>query len=300
MFWFIILLAGFFPMNLAFARGGENSGGGGDSIVCATLNGEKVFLADTFELFYDKNFPSLDLNPEVIEQYFIHYLEDQNPNLKSKLFRALQSLTFKPVKNVKEFDDDFITGVPDNCHKKQLAFQSIEQKTVYYNISLYFKLSLVERALLRVHEALIQLRSHPGNTTPIRNLVQSNYASSVNSPLIRMAAEKFKKILETDETKRANLFVWAALDTCFKMQLKGCRKGSGIYEFLDARFEGACGEYGSRCDRDFKSIFEFKLSAMGILQNSIPDPLWRKEIHADNRAWIVFTFLPHSLGLISK
>jgi hypothetical protein len=94
--------------------------------------------------------------------------------------------------DIPEFDDDYIT-IPKDCkkgYKKQLAFQDFDTNQVRYRESLLSQLTLWERAVFRVHEALVKLRHKPGvSTLPIRNFLGLSLLETIKSSHVRSCQE---------------------------------------------------------------------------------------------------------------
>lgn len=75
-----------------------------------------------------------------------------------------------------ETNDDHISALslPINCEKKQLAVQSLKDKTYIIDLVLQAELTNLEKGLLKAHEVFVSKRNIPrADTTSIRKIVNS-------------------------------------------------------------------------------------------------------------------------------
>lgn len=174
--------------------GGVIDGGGGVAIVCGEEGNRRVYLADVFDLMREDKLLNYESLPEEwIFQAAAHILKNQHPYWRFK--RSLDSDETVDLEwmlnyindgldysyNTDEaLTDDHIkeSNLPKGCEKKQIVIQSVKKRRYIIDLDLKIYLTNVERALLRLHEALISLRQLPGeDTTPIRELVKSSVSN---------------------------------------------------------------------------------------------------------------------------
>lgn len=182
---FKVILVSVFFLHAAIAN---DKGNGGDAIVCGPHKNDRsriVKLADVHEAYANRELISTEFWDETFseEKALQEMIEEmrQSPHLYAGVEAALKTIRFEFVETLEELDDDNIkemSSIPvltmdlkiDRwaCRKQQLAIQNRATGVVRVNSSLYVKLNPVERAFLRVHEALIYLT---GDTNRTRGLV---------------------------------------------------------------------------------------------------------------------------------
>ena len=196
-------------------EGNEHSGGG-DSVICFYGRpGEipnayprmprEVILADLFPV--SESQPKLyrriqRLAPDSILRASIDYFQSKYPNFS----KTLSAIAFKPVGAIwetqfpplRELDDDHIQLKRIECRKRQLAIQNLDTQNVEVEMDLLIRLSHAEKALLKVHEALLKVSGIVGDTTPVRQEI----AKMVQSREFHQLIASYKtRYIPTDEQK---------------------------------------------------------------------------------------------------
>lgn len=215
-----ILLASTAAAGNTFAEGNGVSGGG-DAILCgskvelADLWEYKIKSNPRIQWFHSSPFTA-----EILTEAMAEMVQNSYPEVGLKLKKSLDQLVFQEVNHLEELEDDNIDPrllKRMGCQKKQLAVQNlkpIKQKSIFgkvitkfpdgtkkvelknkknpdglarhvrVNKEIYNKLDVTNKALLKVHEALIASFTSYQDTTPIRKLL----AEKIHSPsFIKMA-----------------------------------------------------------------------------------------------------------------
>ncbi len=186
---------------------GNGSSGGGDVLIC----GKTVYLADTFGI---RRSAYMEYYGTLTEKEIVTAFEEK---LKIANFaETYKKLTYVPVKDVAELDDDNLTFFGKKCIKKQLAIQYIEQGKVEYSEKLHSRLSRLEKTLFKVHETLISLKkstlANTNDTTPIRDEVKG--ALSEYHTFQKILAEVAKNVNHATEEKKISFLVRALIGAC--------------------------------------------------------------------------------------
>jgi len=160
----------------------------------------KIYLADTYKKIDEiKSFYLSTLTEEnLIEAAFNTHHKMYKEN-NAKLRNAYKNLTFKEVDQVPFAGDDKIeeSDIPNGCIKVAIAHQDIKTGIVEINRELFNKLSIIDKAFLKFHEAFIQFYEGINNTSIVKNLVGENllqifintiYAKVLIDPLDYVAA----------------------------------------------------------------------------------------------------------------
>ncbi len=180
---FLVLLQ-FVLAQACFA--GIKEGGGGVGFLCHEPGGDRVYLADTYDLVKGgalKNNEFLDTGI-IFLAAGQRFAEAHIPDLNFKdflsggwalIFRS-SFLHWQKERHLPLLGDDHIPQdkVPHNCEKVQLAIQDLNARTVHWDDSYVSKMTRAETGFFILHETLIALRNDPGaDTTPIRAEVSS-------------------------------------------------------------------------------------------------------------------------------
>lgn len=186
-----------------YAKGGKDSGGGGDAIICRAnraLSDEthpRIYLADYFELqfplsddFMRESFGNDEIN---LEHHVLNFLETNVPQ-EAALLRQVQ-LSYELVPGpLEELDDDDIKlsllDRLNGCEKKQLAIQNLKTGHVRVSEPLYRQLSSFQKVMLRIHERYIHILKVPGETTlhVRQRTMKLFHTEQFNNVIIRIVA----------------------------------------------------------------------------------------------------------------
>lgn len=244
---YLLLLA----PSISWSKGGISGGGGGNVITCPGPGGsEDVFLADVFG-----DLQSFDPQQRLVQRRQLPRLTSQgyleslwrgwrqaNPDMPiHKLYGKELELNWVPVRSLPLLGDDYIPAqsIPPGCQKRQLAIQRLADKTVFFDIFLYLKLSPLERFLFRMHEALIATRNRAGrDTTPIRKRIQRalQFAKLDTQSIPALVSKEKWSQLSLYDQKRTLVeniyfaYVHAAAQSPLKIDLAKLSKG-GVWAF---------------------------------------------------------------------
>ncbi len=251
------------------ATGGITAGGGGDVFICAGSNtfgfktrSQYVFLADTFDVIVQAHDNFKYSKKRIKPLPPSRYLEALSATLQldrpefQQMFTRFLDLNFVPVPSVPEFDDDNIDlkSIPSGCTKHQLAIQDLSKKIVYFNPTYYLKLSPMEQALFKIHEALVSLRGYPAPTNQIRlnvhNILTSELFIKVTEKIIK---REFSVSMGNQDVSDIVYFSCVAS--------KVCPGGVSTLEFQNSikEFKNYVPEYFS----SFESIIKISLEKVG-------------------------------------
>jgi hypothetical protein len=180
---FLVLLQ-FVLAQACFA--GIKEGGGGVGFLSHEPSGDRVYLADTYDLVKNGALNNNEsLNAGII---FLaagqQFTKAHIPGVNFKDFLsagwALMSrasfMHWQKEGHLPLLGDDHIppSSVPANCEKVQIAIQDLKTATVHLDESYVAKMTKAETGFFMLHETLIALRNDPGaDTTPIRDEVSS-------------------------------------------------------------------------------------------------------------------------------
>jgi len=194
------------PKPPAAASNGGESSGGGIVFLCPDRDlGERVLLADTFKLSQSGNSNFLKEQDETDESSaasaILQTIGGVDSGMAATLRQNLKMLVFKPVDSLSLLGDDDIREIPEHCKKAQLAVQHFATGIVDYNQSYFSKLSSVERALFKLHEAYVKI--YGSNSHEVRNKVSQQASSHLFTELLRPSTamvkneklEKFSQIM---------------------------------------------------------------------------------------------------------
>jgi len=142
--------------------------GGGIGYLC----GEKVYLADTYKKISAMDQQRLTLLSQKVLLEGAFYAHDHlYPQQAKKLREASEYIRFKPAHDVAIAGDDQIKSIPRGCQKIAIGNQDIESGIVEYNQDYYQRLSYVDQAYFKFHEAYIQYYHGINDTTIVRSSV---------------------------------------------------------------------------------------------------------------------------------
>jgi len=188
------LTVGLITSSMAFAEGRD--GGGGVGFLCHEKGGDKVYLADTYQLVKSgklKGYEDVDLG--IVLAAAAQTINEKQSNgadgslLNATLAARNSALQWQKQSPLPLLGDDHIPAdqVPANCEKVQLVIQDVSTRVVHYDDKLVNQLTGTEIAFLNVHETLISIRNEPGaDTTPIRAQVASVLDSTKFVDLVKL------------------------------------------------------------------------------------------------------------------
>lgn len=219
-FLFFILNFGPVPANAS----GPIGSGGGKGIICTTGDSQKkLYLADTFALFYSQELgyserfkdSFYDARAEEIIEAAIAYVERvhpfkffPHPFLKNKKVSLgwLMSHTYANLglvqnSHLSNLGDDNIDlqKLPKECQEKvQIAVQDFNKNIVRINPDVFLSWTSAETGFLLLHEIYLSLRGTPGDTSPIRKKVAEFLENNSRT--------NFQSVLQNllDESQRFN------------------------------------------------------------------------------------------------
>jgi hypothetical protein len=160
-----------------YAAAGQDRGGG-LAYSCSFISAQPVVhLVDLYQVLNGTKFNFLRLfndqlsNEESVEQAILSTIKETDPEMADQLKTNLEKLQFIPVKHLDLVGDDDLTDkdIPSFCSKVQLAVQVLDEGIVNYDAFLYSKLTPVEQAFLKLHEAYIRI--FHANTHAVRDKV---------------------------------------------------------------------------------------------------------------------------------
>ncbi len=204
-----ILLIGAFAAEVPWARpsiskrkGGDGSGGG--VVFSCDRNSNlgfsgrpRYFLADSYS-FFSKQSEDYFLGIQQIPiaraiDSLTKGIAEFDATLATNITKSLERLHFNPVGSLNLLGDDDIGELPAGCIKIQLAIQDLASGRVDYDLKKYWKLSSLEKALFRIHEAYVSI--YGSNSSEVRAHV-SRFAWS----------DIFKALVVNFEKKSASSF----------------------------------------------------------------------------------------------
>jgi hypothetical protein len=171
------------------AIAGTKDGGGAVGFLCHEGLKDKVYLADTYNLFklnkfngkeaVDAGLIFLAAGEKVAAIHPVPRIQGGNFLSGWALIFESQSLQWEKQRHLPLLGDDHILTIPQNCKKVQLAIQDVVNGIVRWDDQLVSEMTPSEIGFFQLHETFVALRGRPGlDTTPIR----TDVAAVLNSP----------------------------------------------------------------------------------------------------------------------